>query len=257
MEAHELSIIWIQESRARGRGELRCGSFFILHLYICEGCWCTEFWVHSSAFRTNTFTPHSHRATSYTLLNLTPRTGTPSSPFPESVFQRAEQLCEDQRPQQSGALTELPHFTDYEPNRLAEDRNYRHITGDGQFTENEDLRVRPFSFHQSIIASTYEPAESIATHPESDIDDEQLHAGFTTAPAGARIKCRTIAPNPGVLASSEPTPEKPLRRGGAQGLSGSSIPNWIPNRGVQVEPVLMILQSTYIRPGRRAACRDR
>ena len=49
---------------------------------------------------------------SYAVQNLTPRTGTPSSPFPELVFQRAEQPCEDQWLQQSGALTELPHLTD-------------------------------------------------------------------------------------------------------------------------------------------------
>ena len=108
---------------------------------------------------------------SCTLQNLTPRTGTPSSPFPESVFQRGEQSCEDQRPQQSGALTELPHLT-----RLAGDRDYRHFTGDGQFTEHEYLRVRPLSFHQSIIASTHDSTESIATSLESDSDDEQLSA---------------------------------------------------------------------------------
>ena len=108
---------------------------------------------------------------SYTLQNLTPRTGTHSAPFPESVFQRAEQPCEDQRPQQSGALTELPHLTGYEPNRLAEDRDYRHFIGDGQFSEHEDLRVRPLSFHQSIMASTCDSAESIATPPESDWDE--------------------------------------------------------------------------------------
>ena len=43
--------------------------------------------------------------------------------------------------------------------------------------------------------------------------------------------------NPRVLGSSEPTPEEALRRGGAQGGSGSNPPNWIPNRGVQGEPV--------------------
>ena len=97
---------------------------------------------------------------SYTLQNLmTPRTGTPPSPFPESVFQRAEQPCGDRRPQLS-----------YEPNPLAED----HFSGDGQFTQREDLRVRPLSFHQSNIASTCDSAESIATHPESDLDDEQV-----------------------------------------------------------------------------------
>ena len=65
---------------------------------------------------------------------------------------------EDQRPQLSGALTEQPHSTGYEPNRLAEDWDYRHFTEDGQFTEHEDLRVRPLSFHQSIIASTFDSA---------------------------------------------------------------------------------------------------
>ena len=107
---------------------------------------------------------------------MTPRTGTPSSPFPESVFQRAEQPCEDRRPQLSGALTEQPHFTGYEPKQLAEDRNYKHFTGDGLFTEHEDLRVKPLSFHQSIIPSTYDSAECIVTLPESNLDDEQLRA---------------------------------------------------------------------------------
>ena len=112
----------------------------------------------------------------YTLQNLTPRTSTPSSPFPEPVFPNSEQPCEDQRPLQRGALTETPPFTGYEPNQIVEDQNYRHFTGDGQFTEVEDLRVRPLSLHQSIIASTYDSAESIATPPESDFHDEQLRA---------------------------------------------------------------------------------
>ena len=43
-------------------------------------------------------TLHTHRAMSYTLQNLTPRTSTPSSPFPEPVFQHSEQPCEDPRP---------------------------------------------------------------------------------------------------------------------------------------------------------------
>ena len=46
-----------------------------------------------SAFRPKTFTTHPRRAMSYTLQNLTPRTGTPSSPFPESVYPQSEQQC--------------------------------------------------------------------------------------------------------------------------------------------------------------------
>ena len=43
--------------------------------------------------------------------------------------------------------------------------------------QHEDLRVKPASFHQSITASTYNSAESIATlPPESAIDNEQLRA---------------------------------------------------------------------------------
>ena len=121
-------------------------------------------------------TLHPRRAMSYTLQNPTPRTSTPSSPFPEPVFQHSEQPCQDLPPQQRGALTETPPLAGCEPNRIVEDRDYRHFTGDGQFTEHEDLRVRPLSFHQSIIASTYDSAESIASPPESDFDDEQLRA---------------------------------------------------------------------------------
>ena len=72
-------------------------------------CQCVQSHI-DSAFRPKTRTPHSHRAMSYTLQNLTPRTGTLSSPIPESVFQQPKQPCEDQ-PQQSGALTELPPLT--------------------------------------------------------------------------------------------------------------------------------------------------
>ena len=97
---------------------------------------------------------------SYTLQNLTPRTSTPSLPFPESVFQQSEQPCEDQRQQQSGALTELPPLTGYEPNRIAEERDYRHW--DGQFTEHEDLRVR--EAYRSVFQArikTHFPIETI------------------------------------------------------------------------------------------------
>ena len=66
--------------------------------------------AHCLRFAPKTLTPH--RAMSYTLPHLmTPRTGTPSSPFPGSVSQAAEQPCEDRRPQQCGPLTEPTHIT--------------------------------------------------------------------------------------------------------------------------------------------------
>ena len=49
---------------------------------------------------------HPRRAMSNTLLNLTPRTSTPSSTLPEPFLQHYEQPCEDQRPQWRGALAE-------------------------------------------------------------------------------------------------------------------------------------------------------
>ena len=78
------------------------------------------------------------------LQTLTPCTSTPSSPFPEPVFQHPEQPCQGPRPQQRGALTDPAPPTGYEPNRIVADQDYRHFTGDGQFTELEDLRVRSF-----------------------------------------------------------------------------------------------------------------
>ena len=49
------------------------------------------------------------------------RTGTLSSLFPESVFQHSEQPCEDQRPQQSGALTQLQPLTEIDMGRKPRD----------------------------------------------------------------------------------------------------------------------------------------
>ena len=45
------------------------------------------------------------------------------------------------------------------------------------FTEDDlEDRVKFLSYHQSITASKYDSAESIATPSESDLDDEQLLA---------------------------------------------------------------------------------
>ena len=63
------------------------------------------------------------------------------------------------------------------PNGLLKTQDHKHFTEDKQLTEQEDLCVKPLSFHPSITASTYDSAESIVTPaPESDFDDEQLRA---------------------------------------------------------------------------------
>ena len=98
------------------------------------------------------------------------------APFPHFFPNQSSNKSAKINATQRGALTEIPLLTGYEPNWIVEDRDYRHSTGDGQFTELEDLRIRPLSYHQSIKASTYDSAASIATLPESDFDDEQLRA---------------------------------------------------------------------------------
>ena len=51
------------------------------------------------------------------------------------------------------------------------------VMANQDLAQHEDLRVKPLSFHQSITASTYISAESIATlPPESYLDDVQLRA---------------------------------------------------------------------------------
>ena len=85
------------------------------------------------------------------------------------IFNREDPL----RPQERGSSRELPP-AGYEPNRIVDNQ----IVDDQEnvsFTGIED-RVRPLSFHQSIIAPTIVTAGSIATPPESDFDDEQFRA---------------------------------------------------------------------------------
>ena len=65
----------------------------------------------------------------------------------------------------------------------------------------------------------------------------------------ARRATRGDSEPSGLRLFSEPTPEELLRWGGAQGGSGSSPPIWIPNRGVQGEPMQKILRSTCTRAG--------
>ena len=111
----------------------------------------------------------------------TPRTDIIFSLFPNQSSNILKSFAKINGPQQRGALTEPTHPTRYDPNRIVEDRDYRLFTRDGQFTEFEDLRVRPLSFNQSIIASACDSAESIATPPESDFDDEQ-HCALLASP---------------------------------------------------------------------------
>ena len=58
---------------------------------------------------------------------------------------------------------------------IVDNQENMHLTEDDQISELED-RVKSLSYTQSFPPSTHDSAESIATPPESDFDDEQLRA---------------------------------------------------------------------------------
>ena len=108
---------------------------------------------------------------SHALQHSTPSTGTPSSPFP---VPRSLTHCHDLLPHQGDTSAELPPPTGYEPIGIVDDQVNMHFTEDDQITELEG-RVESSSYNHSL-PSTYDSAESIATPPEVDFDDEQLRA---------------------------------------------------------------------------------
>ena len=87
-----------------------CAVSFVVLLSECTSRTLISMHLHGSRlkhiFVSHLKTLHTHRAMFYTVQTSTPRTGTPSSPFPEPVFQHSEQPCQAPRPQQRGALTE-------------------------------------------------------------------------------------------------------------------------------------------------------
>ena len=133
------------------------------------------------------------RAMSHALTHFTPSICTPSSPVlvPLPLIH-----CEDPLPPQGGASAELPLPTGYEPNRIVDnlvvDNQENRNLAEDQITELED-RVKSLSYNQSFLPSTHDSAESIATPPESDFDDEQLRT-LLASPLylQERSKCRTI-----------------------------------------------------------------
>ena len=121
----------------------------------------------------------SLRAMSYTFQHATPNTDTSSSPSPVS---RSSSHCANLRtPLERDTSPALPppkgyernriEFNQFVANRIVDNCETMHFTEDDQVTELED-RVKPLSYNQSFLPST--SAESIATPPEADLDDEQL-----------------------------------------------------------------------------------
>ena len=108
---------------------------------------------------------------SHAFQHSTPSTGTPPS-FP---VPRYHTHCHDLLPHQGDTSAELPPPTGYEPIGIVDDQVNMHFTEDDQITELEG-RVESLSYNHSFLPSTYDSAESIATPPEADFDDEQLRA---------------------------------------------------------------------------------
>ena len=85
-------------------------------------------------------------------------------------------------------------------NPIVTEQEIEHCTEESQIPEIEDkgkeLTYDPFSlpYNQSLLSSTQDSIESLATPQEADLDDEQIRAlvALTTVLTGARSKCGTI-----------------------------------------------------------------
>ena len=82
--------------------------------------------------------------------------------------------CKD--PWQDGSSTEYQLLTGYEPKRIELNRTLFNLSNQDIDDQDdiEEIGVKPLSYSQSLIHSAYDSAESIATPPDSDLEDEQL-----------------------------------------------------------------------------------
>ena len=80
-------------------------------------------------------------------------------------------------PRQHGTSAEFHSSTGCEPNSIELDRNL--VNPQNRIIDDqndlEEIGVKPLSYSQSLTHSAYDSAESIATTPDSDLEDEQLH----------------------------------------------------------------------------------
>ena len=124
---------------------------------------------------------------SHALQHSTPSTGSPF-PVPRSLTH-----CHDLLPHQGDTSAELPPPAGYEPNGIVDDQVNMHFTEDDQIAELEG-RVESLSYNRSFLPSTYDSAEKHRDATGSGLRwrTTSCSAGFTTAPTGARSKCRTV-----------------------------------------------------------------
>ena len=97
-----------------------------------------------------------------------------SSPNPDLLSTHPSIHCEG--PRQDGTSTEFHSSTRYDTKRIELGRNL--VNPLNQVIDNQDVveevGVKPLSCSQSLTHSAYASAASIATPPDSDLEDEQL-----------------------------------------------------------------------------------
>ena len=79
-------------------------------------------------------------------------------------------------PRQDGTSAEYQLLTGDEPKRVELNRTLFNLSNQ-EIDDQDDIEetdFKPMSFSQSLIHSAYDSAESIATPPDSDLEDEQL-----------------------------------------------------------------------------------
>ena len=129
-------------------------------------------------------TSHHPRVMSLPLLHATLSTFSPSLSSASCVvvfFSNPDLLstypiihCED--PRQDGTATEDHSSTGHEPKGI--ELNRMLVKPQNQIIDDQDdieeIGVKKWSYSQSLVHSAYDSAESTATPPDSDLEDEQL-----------------------------------------------------------------------------------
>ena len=119
--------------------------------------------------------PHSTLHTSTcSLPSTSPVLLSSSSPNPDLLSTYPITHCED--PRQDGTSTEFHSSTGCEPKRIELNRIL--VNPQKQITDDQDdieeIGVKPLSYSHSMTHSAFDSAESIATPPDSALEDEQL-----------------------------------------------------------------------------------
>ena len=124
----------------------------------------------------------------HSTLNTSTNSLSPSSPVllssssPKPYLLSTHQFIDFEDPRQDGTSTEFHSSTGYEPKKGSSSTGFwQNQTIDDQ-DDTEEIGVQPLSCSQSLTHSGYDTAESIATPPDSDLEDE------TTVYTGTRGK---------------------------------------------------------------------